>query len=272
MPAFGRIRTRALTRGAHALAATPRTARPPAARRRARSARASAATTSSGIGGAGGVLSQPVPGGPVADVLLVERRLRAARLVLVGGPEARGVRRADLVAEHQRAVGVEPELELRVGEDHAALARVVGDRAVDGQRDVAHALGQRAVADQLDGRLEVDRLVVALVGLRRRRVDRLREPIGLAQALRQLAAPTRCRCAGSPSSPSRRGSRARRTPPAASPAAARAARGRAGRPARRRWRRRSGSGRSAPVRSNQSTDRPVSTRPLSGIGVGCTTS
>ena len=26
------------------------------------------------------------------------------------------------------------------------------------------------------------------------------------------------------------------------------------------------------VRSNHSTDRPVSTRPLSGIGVGCTTS
>ncbi len=31
-------------------------------------------------------------------------------------------------------------------------------------------------------------------------------------------------------------------------------------------------GQMAAVRSNQNADRPVSTRPLSGIGVGCTTS
>jgi hypothetical protein len=108
-----------------------------------------------------------------------------AGLVLVGGPEARGVRGADLIAEHERAVLVEPELELRVGEDHAALARVLGDRAVDGERGVPHPLGERAVADQLDGLLEVDRLVVALLGLRRRGVERLRKLVGLAQALRQ---------------------------------------------------------------------------------------
>ena len=41
-------------------------------------------------------------GRPVAHVLLVERRLAAPDLVLVGGPEARGVRRADLVAQRQR--------------------------------------------------------------------------------------------------------------------------------------------------------------------------
>src|SRR3954449_6102832 len=106
-------------------------------------------------------LVPPRAGGPVAHVLLVERGLPTTRLVLVGRPEARGVRRADLVAEHQLAALVEPELELRVREDDPALARVVGDRAVHGQRHIAHPLGELAVPDQLDGLLEVDRLVVA---------------------------------------------------------------------------------------------------------------
>src|ERR687893_19676 len=48
---------------------------------------------------------------------------------------------------------------------------VLGDRAVDGERRVAHALGEHAVAQELDGALEVDRLVVPLRGLRRRSVD-----------------------------------------------------------------------------------------------------
>ena len=66
------------------------------------------------------------------------------------------------------AVGVEPELELRVGEDDPALTGMLGGVLVDGDRDLPHALGQRAVADQLDGAVEVDRLVVADVGLGRR--------------------------------------------------------------------------------------------------------
>ena len=44
-------------------------------------------------------------------------------------------------------------------------AGVLGGMLVEGDRHVAHALGQRAVTDQLHGALEVDRLVVADVGL-----------------------------------------------------------------------------------------------------------
>ena len=59
-------------------------------------------------------------GGPVPRELLVEAGLAAAGLVGVGRPEAGGVGRADLVAEREHAVGVEPELELRVGQDDPA--------------------------------------------------------------------------------------------------------------------------------------------------------
>src|SRR4051812_488038 len=110
---------------------------------------------------------------PVAHVLLVERRLRAPGRVPLGRPEAGGVRRAHLVAEDQGAVLVEAELELRVGEDDAVLARVAGDALVHGDGDVAQAFGEPAVADELDRPLEVDRLVMADLGLRRRRVQRL---------------------------------------------------------------------------------------------------
>ena len=78
------------------------------------------ATTSVGQLGAGVGL---VPAGllaVVADELLVEAVLRAARLVRVRGPEARRVGRQRLVAEHELAVGVEAELELRVGDDDPA--------------------------------------------------------------------------------------------------------------------------------------------------------
>ena len=61
---------------------------------------------------------------PVAHVLLVERRLRAARLVLVDRPEAAGVRGQDLVDQDDLALD-DAELELRVGDDDAALERDV---------------------------------------------------------------------------------------------------------------------------------------------------
>ena len=51
------------------------------------------------------------------------------------------------------------------------------------------ALHQRAIADQLGGALEVDRLVVALVGLGAGREDRLGQALGLAQARRGSAIP-----------------------------------------------------------------------------------
>ena len=55
-------------------------------------------------------------------------------------------------------------------------------KRVERERRVAHLLGQRAVADERDGALEVDRLVVALLGLRRGREERLGQLLGLLQA------------------------------------------------------------------------------------------
>src|ERR1019366_7373702 len=123
---------------------------------------------------------------PVAHELLVEARLRAARLVALGVPEARGVGGQHLVAEDQRAVGRETELELRVGQDDAAGASVLGGALVHRNRGVAHPLGQAAVADRRTRALEIDVLVVvAQRGLRRRGEQRLGQPLGFAQPTRQ---------------------------------------------------------------------------------------
>ena len=121
------------------------------------------------------------------------------------------------------------------------------------------------------GAVEVDVLVVlAQLGLRGRREDRLGQAVGLPQPGRQLDAADGALRAGTPSSPSRTGSPAPRTRPGRCRASRPPARGRAPRRARRS--RAGGSGRCPAVRSNQNTDRPVRTLPLSGIGVGSTTS
>src|SRR5206468_897365 len=67
---------------------------------------------------------------PVADVLLVEARLRATGRVRRRVPEARGVGRQELVDEEQ-VVGTRPraELELRVSEDDPGA---LGDLGADG--------------------------------------------------------------------------------------------------------------------------------------------
>ena len=57
---------------------------------------------------------------------------------------------------------------------------------VELDRHVADAPHEVAVADELRRALEVDRLVVAGLGLRRRREDRRRQALGLAQAGREL--------------------------------------------------------------------------------------
>ena len=68
---------------------------------------------------------------------------------------------------------------------------VLGDRAVDRERGGAQPLGEVARAGELGRLLEVDRLVVALVGLGRGREDRLRQLLGLAQAGRSSMPDTR---------------------------------------------------------------------------------
>src|SRR3954467_15501755 len=161
MPSFGRIKTRArtLSRPAPVEPGLERLARDPLVRLAIERARAL-----DHVVGQRGRRRRLVPAGargPVAHVLLVERGLRAARRVAVGGPEAGGVRRQYFVADHDPArFGVAPELELGVGEDDAAPARVVGGELVEGDRAPPQLLERAAVTEHLGGAVEVDVLVV----------------------------------------------------------------------------------------------------------------
>ena len=170
-----------------------------------------------------------------------------------------------LVAERQHAVGVEPELELRVGQDHAALERVLGDRRVDARsRRRAGARPARAS--------------------RRARPPRARS---IASSWPSSAFVEGVKIGSGSRSDSRSpaGSSMPETAPVALvvlPAGARdvaahdaldrqhlqplarAARGRAPRPARRRSPTGSGWGRSSRVSPNHRTERPVSTLALVG--------
>src|SRR4029453_4940995 len=78
----------------------------------------------------------------VPDVLLVITGLIAAGLVLVGGPEARGVGGEDLIDEDDLAVGQAAELEFRVGDDDPARGGVIGGLLVEGKRSLAESLGR----------------------------------------------------------------------------------------------------------------------------------
>ncbi|ABA49009.1 hypothetical protein BURPS1710b_0998 [Burkholderia pseudomallei 1710b] len=83
---------------------------------------------------------------------------------------------------------VEAELELRVGDDDAARRRVIGRFLVQPDRDVANRRGELG-ADAPLGFLERDVLVVmAHLGLRGGREDRLGELLRVRQAGRQLDA------------------------------------------------------------------------------------
>ena len=66
----------------------------------------------------------------IADELLVERGLRAAGCVLVGGPVAGGIRSEDFVGKDDSVRG-DAELEFGVGEDDSALSRVSCCAVVD---------------------------------------------------------------------------------------------------------------------------------------------
>src|SRR5207248_7149608 len=123
----------------------------------------------------------------VADELLVEAVLRAAGLVRLARPEARRVRRQRLVAEDEVAVRVEPELELRVRDDDPGRPGVLRRGGVQADRDLLD-LAQPRFSDELGGLVAGDVLVVAGLGLRRGREDRLRQLLGLAQPGRQRVA------------------------------------------------------------------------------------
>src|SRR3990170_13900 len=130
----------------------------------------------------------------IADVLLVEAGLHLPGPVLIGGPEAARVRRQALV--DQDHLVVQPaELELRVGDDDAALAGVVPPEAVYGQGAQGDGVGG-LFADKLRGLLERDVLVVALIGLRGRGEYRLEQLLRFLQPLRELDAAEAARLAG----------------------------------------------------------------------------
>ena len=66
----------------------------------------------------------------VAHVLLVERRLRLAGRILIGGPEARGIRRKRFV-DPDEFLAEQAEFEFRVGDDDAALGSVFGGALIE---------------------------------------------------------------------------------------------------------------------------------------------
>src|SRR5690606_13470657 len=86
----------------------------------------------------------------VAHVLLVEALRGRAAFVARGRPKARRIGRQHLVHDAQLAVLVEPELELRVGDDDAALARVLDGARVERERRVLY-LARELGADQALG-------------------------------------------------------------------------------------------------------------------------
>ena len=122
---------------------------------------------------------------PVAHELLVETARVLARAPVGGVPEARGIRGQRLVDQRQRAVGAEAELELGVGDDHAAFGGMVARARVQLQARVAHLPGALPPEPVLDLG-ERDVLVVGAVPrLGRGREQRFGQALGQAQARRQ---------------------------------------------------------------------------------------
>ena len=98
---------------------------------------------------------------------------------------------------------------MRMPRSAAIVARAVVDARASASRRRCGGLG----ADDRGRPVEVDVLVVALLGLRRGREDRRVEAHALGQTGGQARGRRRPPCAGSPSSRCRRGSRGRRTRP-----------------------------------------------------------
>ena len=107
------------------------------------------------------------------------------------------------------------ELELRVGDDDAARLGVRRARVVEPQRHVARRAPARAGPTSAAASASRDVDVVAALRLGRRREDRRRQPVRLAQAGGQRDAADRRRWPGSPSTPTLTDSRAPRTRSAA---------------------------------------------------------
>src|ERR1039457_5826316 len=122
----------------------------------------------------------------IADELFVEARLRLARYVRVGGPEARAVRRERFVDEEQ-LVTIETKFEFRVGDDDAALGGVIAGEAVEREGNVPDLFGER-LANNLGAAVKIDVLIVARLGLRGGCKYRVGKGTRFDQAFRQAMA------------------------------------------------------------------------------------
>ena len=120
--------------------------------------------------------------------MLVEARLLAARLPLLGGPEARAIRRENLVDENWLGgVFQHAELELGIGQHDAAIERIVPRQAVEAQGLLLQPR-HGFFADHRRALLEADVLVVAGFRLGRRGEQWLWQTVAVGQIARQVDA------------------------------------------------------------------------------------
>src|SRR6202142_410649 len=122
-------------------------------------------------------------------ILLVVRILRLARLISVGRPEARGIR-CEYFVRQRDALGGLSKFKLGVGDDNAALPRIIRRLRVNAQRKVAKLAAQAGI-DQLAHFFERNVDVVPSRSLGRRREDRLRQLVRFLHSRWQLDAADR---------------------------------------------------------------------------------
>ena len=109
----------------------------------------------------------------IADELFIETGLAAASLILVGGPEAGGIRGEDFVDQEQLAIE-QTEFEFGISDDDAALAGVFAGERVDFHARGAGLLGDIA-ADEFHGLGEGNIFIMTRLGLGGRCENRFRQ-------------------------------------------------------------------------------------------------
>src|SRR5215471_2114771 len=116
----------------------------------------------------------------IAHILFVVRGLRVSRLIGIGRPKPRRVRRQYLVGQDDLASD-QPKLELGVRNDDTALPRVIGGAVVQLQREITQ-LGGGLLAHRLHCLLERNILIMSGLGLGGGRVYRLGQDVRFAQS------------------------------------------------------------------------------------------
>ncbi|PHH50430.1 hypothetical protein CFIMG_004502RA [Ceratocystis fimbriata CBS 114723] len=117
----------------------------------------------------------------IAYKLLVEAVLVTSNLILVGWPKAGRIRCQNLVSQHDLICFlIQSKLKLGVGNDDAALKRILCSGRVQRQSQLLDALGVLFAPDQCSNLAGVDVLVLlALLGLGGGRKQRLRKLLAL---------------------------------------------------------------------------------------------